>query len=122
LQGKRKASEKGTRENDFDSAERGVELDHGRNLAMMLQIVQHNVDNQSADVYAESCAVSIRSINVISAIKTEMVKMDEEIRRCYEIADQNSIYGLKREAATWNARAQAFRDCLEILKKHIGGD
>lgn len=96
-------------------------MDHGRNLAMMLQIVQHNVDNQSADVYAESCAVSIRSINVISAIKTEMAKMDEEIRRCYEIAGKNAIYGLKREEAIWNARAQAFRDCLEILKKHIGG-
>lgn len=96
-------------------------MDHERNMAMMLQIVQDNVGNQAADIYAESCSAAIRSMNTIGSIKSEMLKMEEEIRRCYEIASKNAIYGLKREEAIWNARAQAFRDCLEILKKHIGG-
>lgn len=52
-------------------------------------------------------------------LKEEISKMDLEIKRCYELAGKNFDAGQNEMWIRWNTRAEAFRDCKEILEDII---
>ena len=53
-------------------------------------------------------------------MQKEINKMLDEITKCDELYTKNFKAGQPLQAQKWLARANAFRDCLKILKECIG--
>ncbi len=43
--------------------------------------------------------------------------MESEISKCYELYNENFKIGQLLQAQKWLARANAFRDCMAVLKE-----
>lgn len=52
-------------------------------------------------------------------LEKELVKMKEEVDRCYGLADKNSNRDNDIMYHVWNSRANAFRDCIAIIEECI---
>lgn len=47
----------------------------------------------------------------------EISKMESEVAKCYELYNENFKIGQPLQAQKWLARANAFRDCVAVLKE-----
>lgn len=63
---------------------------------------------------------AIKALETQEKLKEELAKMEEEVKKCYNNANDCERGGLKITQRAWTARAHAFRDCIDILKKIMG--
>lgn len=52
-------------------------------------------------------------------MQKEIGKMEIEVEKCYELYKQNFNTGQPVQAQKWLARANAFRDCIAVLKECV---
>lgn len=52
-------------------------------------------------------------------MQKEIGKMEIEVEKCYELYKQNFNTGQPVQAQKWLARANAFRDCITVLKECV---
>ena len=52
-------------------------------------------------------------------MQKEIGKMETEVKKCYELYKQNFNTGQPVQAQKWLARANAFRDCIAVLKECV---
>lgn len=52
-------------------------------------------------------------------MQKEIGKMESEVEKCYNLYNQNFKIGQPLQAQKWLARANAFRDCISVLKECI---
>lgn len=52
-------------------------------------------------------------------MQKEIGKMETEVEKCYNLYNQNFKIGQPLQAQKWLARANAFRDCIAVLKECV---
>lgn len=67
------------------------------------------------DSYALETKALTFSINMIN----ELIKLEEEINRCYVLANYSFESGMDREYYLWMDRANAFRDAKAIVEEKL---
>lgn len=90
-------------------------------IVMLVSIAEEHIGGDGFKDLDTAGVEAIKALNTRIKIKQELIKMEQEVNRCYDLASENSLYRLDREEIRWRARADAFRDAVEIVKGVLGG-
>ncbi len=95
------------------------EIQAKERIAMLLTIAQ---DSESGHKdLADAGAEAIKALHTRIRLRQELQRLEQEVNRCYALANENALYRLEKEEIRWRARADAFRDLVGIVKGVLGG-
>lgn len=90
-------------------------------IVRLVSIAEEYVGGEDFKELDAAGVTAIKALNAQIKLKQELIKMKQEIERCYDLAKDNALYKLDREEIRWRARADTFWDCVEIIKGIMGG-